>query len=1280
MKKTSTLYRWSCSLVFLLCVSTTFAQFPFTETFRNATAPGMVYGGQGASGGHPASMIPFLTAPSIDAVGSGYLRLTNSDTYQAGYAYNDVNVFPSYYGVDATFEYSQYGGSGADGITFFLFDATTHPFQIGGWGGSLGYAQWGSLPGMTGGYIDIGLDKWGNFSNEGESRGSGRVPNQLYPGSVVVRGPASLNWNYIDGKQTNVELAANNFVLCGDARATGPSDTKYRKVRIRLQPRSPLPGYNIIVDVTTGGASPKTINVLNDVITTPAPAFLKFGYTASSGAATDFHEIRNLSVDAEPTGAALLVDATANNIVASATCDNTKLTTGTTNVMTHCSSNNHDGSILPSLIDLDPATAGIQSTYTATGKGTFTVDAAGIVTFTPIDNYTGGSAVCSYQVTDNYGKKSNIAQISFNAKPTEFAYLTDPSTKSQPLSSNSFHFVAYNNTAGETYTWDFGDGTSSTSATPTKTYSAIGIYNAKLITTNLQGCSATTFQTVLVTPASKPMDVIPDCNLNTASKITQTVVFDRSSTDWASSNLKSKKFAQFDTTLGILLGVKIVNSGSFTTNNKVEITGNIPADAHGVPQKRLVTMQTDGTMDFYAPGFLYGITPLSIVDTFSAATFDGTIDFSGTSGKTFDPHTSGKKDSTIFTTSGTMAQYMGKDSVALIAYTNTNFTGSFPTGNSQSQTNTTATDTATIVYFYCPGAGGVGGGGGGGLESKSLGDAIVQRVYNKAFNSLQQPVNYSVMTPVAERAVRPTTMGVGASKLTLSDILQQKFSKYNFTSYITTPTDIPSITNATDVLSIDYTVSNQAKAVSFGTQTNNAVYDHTKAICDRLKGSVLMGIQNVVVNNMNMVAYTLKDADGNTEYAMSFAIGAKTGRNSYTLQSNWLNKDYTADETMYNIQLWAVSPTMVTDMAAEIISNLQSSMPLQYISAKKLPDTYITAGNRNKTDLLLSVTNNQTNSNGYFVIEDKYNELSTGTTKRTVPFTVDPNGKATITLPMSDTYESTISMYINDQLQDVVYMADGTWSYGSGTGTTVSSFKVTNDTNKTYMSDELPVFRNVQVNGNSSNFISVFKLLKGGAATQDLSAYKTLKLTAAGGYNLRVTLVKNSIVNWADQYNTIIPLDKNSKDYFISMDAFTSAASKDRINANDVTTVVFSVEVGTGQTSAINTALSSISFAKQEASYLQSLSEKEVLVYPNPATGNKFTCSFMSDKSAQLTLRVIEMTTGKLMQTQQVAAVPGINTIQVGVNRRNAGNSVYLIALDGDNVQYKKAKVIAGNQ
>jgi choice-of-anchor A domain-containing protein len=892
-----------------------------------------------------------------------------------------------------------------------------------------------------------------------------------------------------------------------------------------------------------------------------------------------------------------------------------------------------------------------------------------------------GLAVGSYQVTaknmNGCLSGTTISVISNPVKPSDWAYTSNYLTTTQPLSSNSFSFVVYSNAVGDTFNWDFGDGTNSSLQTPTKSYSNFGIYNARLIATNAGGCKDTSYQTVVVTPPSKVVDNIPTCGSGSLSTVTQTLVFPRSTTDWASSNLKSQKAAKFDTTLGTLLAVKVINNGSFTTNNKVEITGNMAAGT-----KRLVNIQVNGTMQFSAPGVLYGVTPATIVDSFSSTGFDGIKDFAGTSGKNFGLHTSSMKDSSVFTSGALLDLYKGADSISLIAYTNTRFEATFPTGNDTASISTTASDTATIIYYYCSANNGVNGGGGGGLESKSLGDAIAKRIYHNAVNSLQKPVDYNSM-PNPSSLLKPTIMGGGSSnaKLSLNDILPSELTKYNFKSYISTPTDIPSLTNATDVLSIDYTLNNQAKAVSFATQTSNEVYSHTKPVCDRLKGSVLTGIQNVMLNDINMVTYVLKTSDGNTEYAMSFVIGAKAGRNNYTIQSNWLNQDYTPDETMYNIQLWAVSPEIVKEMASAIIKNVQASMPVQQIiGAANLPNTYITSGSRDKTNLTLSVLNNQASTTGYFLIEDKSNELSTSSARRNISFSLPANGKANITIPMSDLYESTVYMYINNQLQDMVFMADGTWSYAGGTGTTISNFTVSNDTNKTYLSDELPVFRNVTISGNSSDYVSIFKSMKGGGVLQDLSAYKTLKFTAGGGYTLRVTLVKNSIVNWADQYYTEIPLDQSAKDYYLSLDAFTSATLKDKINANDISTIIFSIEVGSGKNNVLNSTLSNISFAKQTASYLQSLEAKEVQLYPNPSTGNRFTCSFISDKDNLLNLRVIELTTGKTVLNKQVNATQGINNVLVDINKSNTGNSVYIIALDGENIQYKKAKIIVGGR
>ena len=70
-----------------------------------------------------------------------------------------------------------------------------------------------------------------------------------------------------------------------------------------------------------------------------------------------------------------------------------------------------DGTIDAATVDLDPATAGIQATFTVTGEGTFTVDASGNVTFTPTATFTGTSSI-PYTVQDNDGATSNAATLS----------------------------------------------------------------------------------------------------------------------------------------------------------------------------------------------------------------------------------------------------------------------------------------------------------------------------------------------------------------------------------------------------------------------------------------------------------------------------------------------------------------------------------------------------------------------------------------------------------------------------------------------------------------------------------------------------------------------------------------------------------------------------------------------------------------------------------------------------------------------------------------------------
>ena len=156
---------------------------------------------------------------SGDPVGQGALRLTNGDT-TTGYNGNNQTgaivsgfTFPTSQGVQVTWTSATYGGnaygnpgggaSGADGVSFFLLNAdaagsnfTSTMTKAGGLGGSLGYSCSNGnsqYEGMPYGYLGVGIDEYGNFSNPGDNTatGPGTGPQQ---GQVGVRGAGNITW------------------------------------------------------------------------------------------------------------------------------------------------------------------------------------------------------------------------------------------------------------------------------------------------------------------------------------------------------------------------------------------------------------------------------------------------------------------------------------------------------------------------------------------------------------------------------------------------------------------------------------------------------------------------------------------------------------------------------------------------------------------------------------------------------------------------------------------------------------------------------------------------------------------------------------------------------------------------------------------------------------------------------------------------------------------------------------------------------------------------------
>lgn len=264
--------------------------FPVVATFKSASAPGWVLGGTAV-----------LTSGTTDPAGDGWLRLTTNNLNQAGYAYYNTPI-PTGRGLVVTFDYAAWGGTGADGLTFFLFDGATPVFKVGASGGSLGYAQKSGVNGLSGGYLGLGLDEFGNYSNPTEGRvgGTTSVPN-----AVAIRGPGSgtSGYDYLAGT-TRLDRAPwnlprldcpSNMSGCGNG-TTRPPDTFYsRQVQIVVTPVGAA--YQVKVAMKFSKDAPAWTPLFGPfTMPTSAPGTLKMGFAASTGGAYNNHEIRNLSV------------------------------------------------------------------------------------------------------------------------------------------------------------------------------------------------------------------------------------------------------------------------------------------------------------------------------------------------------------------------------------------------------------------------------------------------------------------------------------------------------------------------------------------------------------------------------------------------------------------------------------------------------------------------------------------------------------------------------------------------------------------------------------------------------------------------------------------------------------------------------------------------------------------------------------------------------------------------------------------------------------------------
>ena len=229
------------------------------------------------------------------------LRLTSASTQKAGGLLYGTPI-PTEFGLDIAFHFSMWGGSGADGINFFLQKGTETSSRMPA-GGTLGYSadrnQNPNLNGLNNGLIGIGFDMYGNHSQPSFD-GTG-CPTSTRPGSnsLVVRGPGHLMAGYCilsTLKQvSDVSTPVNTKWDQGLSTRAG----RARSVRIVLDPSTITPRQLKIwlcasgTECSVSSTPAVTINAPAELIAEPT---VRFGFAAATGGVTNNHEIWGLRI------------------------------------------------------------------------------------------------------------------------------------------------------------------------------------------------------------------------------------------------------------------------------------------------------------------------------------------------------------------------------------------------------------------------------------------------------------------------------------------------------------------------------------------------------------------------------------------------------------------------------------------------------------------------------------------------------------------------------------------------------------------------------------------------------------------------------------------------------------------------------------------------------------------------------------------------------------------------------------------------------------------------
>ncbi|QWX85527.1 T9SS type A sorting domain-containing protein [Cellulophaga sp. HaHaR_3_176] len=569
----------------------------------------------------------------------------------------------------------------------------------------------------------------------------------------------------------------------------------------------------------------------------------------------------------------------------------------------------------------------------------------------------------------------------------------------------------------------------------------------------------------------------------------------------------------------------------------------------------------------------------------------------------------------------------------------------------------------------CPTVTTTSGGNDGGLESNDrLSNLINKRNFNRA------STNYK-FDKLSAKAIKKSFNykrkgGFSSKEIPLSTLVPLGIIGESSTIE-SSPADLIELTNASDIFSVDYLKDTETVSALMIIKTENKVYEHSKFICDRFLGAELLSVSNIQIRENNFIKSIIKQADGNTEFALTFSVRMNEA-NEFIVESHWNIDAYEKDSSFYNFQIWSNSVDDLYKLGEEILNLLEVNNPIKQYKSSTPPPVFIKSASYQKGNINLELINN--NNSNLITLEGGMKKTETSSTNN-LSLSTEINSRleslSVETGPLFD-FGFRIQNEKGDTPDDL-FVADAPWGLdNSAENTTIESYEVLQN-NESYAYSGYRVERNVYLKGNTSSYLGVYRALTPRFKAVDLSKYKKMNFMASGSGTLEVKILKGN----GSYYTSKVNLTEEIKEIEMLATDFKNEAGVETDFA-DLKVLLFNISSSDGTMQEKEITISEIDFNNRseivDKPIVKEKLNTKALVYPNPLVAET-KLYFSTENQGSYTLDFFTLS-GMLLSNHSISGeyLEGANEILI--QRKNLSPGIYFYKLASSSNQIWSGKII----